>query len=188
MKRFAPDDHARFWSPWRLARWGAAAALLLLPWVAMQFTDEVKWDGADFAFAGALVAGAGLAYELAVRPGASRAWRAGMAVALATAVMMVWANAAVGLIGSEDNPANRMYYAVLAVAGVGALLARLRPKAMSLALAATALAQVVVDLVSVYAGMGFAGPVTLFFAGLWLTSAWLFRSAARREHGGVGES
>jgi len=42
-------------SRWRIAAWAAAALLLLLPLVAMQFTDEVVWDVADFAFAGALL-------------------------------------------------------------------------------------------------------------------------------------
>ncbi|TWA32415.1 hypothetical protein FB007_1101 [Sinorhizobium medicae] len=35
--------------PWRRAAWGAAAALMLLPWLAMQVTGEVAWDEADFA-------------------------------------------------------------------------------------------------------------------------------------------
>jgi hypothetical protein len=45
----------------------AAAFILLLPWLAMQITDEVVWDLADFIVAGALLIGAGLTYELAAR-------------------------------------------------------------------------------------------------------------------------
>lgn len=30
-------------NPWRIVGWGTAAALLLLPLVAMQFTSEVNW-------------------------------------------------------------------------------------------------------------------------------------------------
>ena len=40
------------------------AFILLVPLVAMQFTDEVAWDLADFVVAGILLFGAGLAYEL----------------------------------------------------------------------------------------------------------------------------
>ena len=43
---------------WRLALWGAICAIVLTPLVAMQFTNEVKWDAADFAFA-ILLLGAG---------------------------------------------------------------------------------------------------------------------------------
>jgi hypothetical protein len=175
----ADKDLPRRWSRWRLAGWGAAAGFLLMPLIAMQFTDEVDWDLADFVVAGALVFGAGASYELAVRRTRNRAYRAAVGVALAAAFLLVWANLAVGIIGSEDNPANLMYHGVLAVGIVGAILARFRPRGMARALVATALAQVVVAAVALVAGLGFTGPVTLFFAALWLTSAWLFRKAAR---------
>ena len=46
-----------------MAAWGTAAGLMLLPFLAMQVTDEVVRDLADFAFAGALLAGFGGTYE-----------------------------------------------------------------------------------------------------------------------------
>jgi hypothetical protein len=70
---------------WRIAAWGGAAVLLLLPLVAMPFSEEVAWDAADFAFAGALVAGVGVIYELAVRMTGNTAYRAAVGVALAAA-------------------------------------------------------------------------------------------------------
>ena len=168
---------SRLWNPWRIVGWGAGAALLLLPLVAMQFTDEVKWDLADFVFAGALVVGVGVCYELALRKSGNRAYRAAVAIALAAAFALVWANAAVGIIGSEDNPANAMFHGVLAVGIVGALVARLRPLGMAWALVATAAAQGAVAGIAAAAGLGSAGAVTLIFAALWLASAWLFRKA-----------
>lgn len=173
------SDGRRPGSRWRLAGWAMGAAVLLLPLVAMQFTDEVNWDLADFAFAGALVAGVGVLSELAVRRTSSRAYRAAAGVALATAFILVSANAAVGIIGSEDNPANAMYVAVLAVGIAGALIARFRPRGMARAMAATALAQVLVAVIALVAGLGSAGPITVFFTALWFLSAWLFRKAAR---------
>lgn len=171
----------RIWTPWRVARWSAAAAILLLPLVAMLFTDEVDWDLADFVFAGALVLGVGLAYELAAKATGSRAYRAAVGIALAAAFVLVWANAAVGIIGSEDNPANAMYHGVLAVGIAGAFIARFRPQGMARAMVATAVAQVLVAVIALVAGLGFTGPVTVFFAALWLASAWLFRKAAREQ-------
>lgn len=82
---------------WRVALWSAAALLLLSPWVAMQFTDEVEWTWSDFAvFGGMLVAACGL-YELAVRATRVRAYRAIAGAAIATAFVLVWAELAVGI-------------------------------------------------------------------------------------------
>jgi hypothetical protein len=162
-----------------MAYWSVAATLMLWPLVAMQFTDEVAWDLADFVLAGALFGGVGLAYELAVRKTASAAYRAAVGVALAAALILVWANLAVGIMGDEGNPANLMYFGVLAVGLVSALLARFRPRGMVYALIATAVAQTLVAVVAWSAGLGFTGPMTVFFAALWLFSASLFRKAAR---------
>jgi hypothetical protein len=101
MAEHAGHHQPRFWNRWRVAGWGAAAAVLLLPLVAMQFTDEVAWDAADFALAGALVVGAGLLYELAARMTARRAYRTAIGLALAAAVFLVWLDAAVGIVGNN---------------------------------------------------------------------------------------
>jgi hypothetical protein len=173
-------------SRWRIAAWTATALVLLLPLVAMQFTDEVNWDVADFVFAGALLLGVGVPYELAVRKTGDTAYRAAVGVALAAAFLLVWVNAAVGIIGSEDNDANLMYGGVLAVGVVGSIIARFRPRGMARALVATALAQASVAVVALVAGLGSpgSGPLEIvalngFFVALWVGSALLFREAAR---------
>jgi hypothetical protein len=173
---------------WRMAAWAVAALILLLPVLAMQITDEVAWDTADFAFAGALIVGTGIAYEVAAQMTASTAYRAAVGIALAGAVALVWVNAAVGIIGTEDNPSNLMYGGVLAVAIIGAVVARFRPDGMARALMATALAQASIVVVAVTAGMGrTASPpleilgVNALFIALWLASSWLFRKAARER-------
>lgn len=90
-------------------------------------------------------------------------------------------NLAVGIIGNEDNPANLMYGGVLAVAAIGAVVAGFRPRGMARALAATALAQALVALIAMIAGLGYTFILTGFFVALWLTSARLFRQAARHQ-------
>jgi hypothetical protein len=154
----------------------------------MQVTDEVNWDETDFAFAGILILGTGVTYELAARMTRHRAYRAAVGVALAAAFILVWVNAAVGIIGSEDNNANLMYGGMLAVGIVGALVARFQPQGMARALFATALAQALVAAIALVAGLGSpgSGPLEIvalngFFAALWLISAWLFRKAAREQ-------
>jgi len=152
----------------------------------MQFTDEVNWDVADFAFAGALLVGVGVPYELAVRKTGDTAYRAAVGVALAAAFILVWVNGAVGIIGSEDNDANLMYGGVLAVGVIGAIIARFRPRGMARALFATALAQTSVAVIALIAGLGSpeSGPLEIvalngFFVALFVGSALLFREAAR---------
>jgi hypothetical protein len=137
----------------RITAWGIAALILLLPLIAMQFTDEVNWDAFDFAFMGALLGGVGLGFELAVRKSGDWAYRAAAGIALAAVFLLVWVNGAVGIIGSEDNPANLMYGGVLAVGIIGAIIARFRPDGMARALVATALTLALVAVIALIAGL-----------------------------------
>ncbi|MFC1457245.1 hypothetical protein ACETIH_11030 [Microvirga arabica] len=172
---------------WRMAPWMIAALLLLLPLAAMLFTDEIDWDETDFIVFGAMLFGACGVYELAARMTGSTAYRAAVGVAVVAAFILIWMNLAVGIIGSEDNPANLMYAGVLALALLGSLIVRFRPHRMAQVFIATALAQVLVGIIALSAGLGSTGAnwprvivvLTGFFSALWLLSAWLFRRAAR---------
>jgi hypothetical protein len=170
---------------WRRWAWGLLAGLALLPLIATALTDAMDWDGADFAAFGGLLLAAGLLFELALRQAGGAAYRAGVAVALGAGVLLVWANAAVGLIGSEDAPVNRLHVGVLGVGLLGAAVARWRPAGMARALLATALAQALVAVFALAGGFvppggapGLAAGTAAFVA-LWLASAWLFHRAAR---------
>lgn len=165
---------------WRIVVWGGAAALLLVPLMAMQFTDEVQWTGSDFAIFGAMLAVPLGVLELAVRATGSMAYRAAVAVALGAAFLMTWANLAVGIIGSEDNPLNLMFFGVLAVGIVGAFMARFQPRGMARALVAMGVAQVLVAAAALIGGH-FTVVLTGFFVAAWLMSAWLFRKAAEDQ-------
>lgn len=57
----------------------ATALLLLVPLLAMLFTDRIAWGPGDFAMAGILLFGAGLAYEFAKRKHDGFAYRAASA-------------------------------------------------------------------------------------------------------------
>jgi hypothetical protein len=169
-----------------MAGWGLLALLLLLPLVAMQFTDEVNWDAADFLVMGVLLASVGLAFELAARMSGDAAYRAAAGLAIVAAFLLIWVNLAVGIIGAEDNPANLMYAGVLAVGGIGALVARLRPAGMARAMFATAAAVALVALIALVAGLDTRVQVVfanLFFVALFAASAWQFREAARHQEG-----
>lgn len=170
--------------------WGGAAGLLLLPAVAMRLgVPGVHWTGSDFAVMGLMLAAACGLYELATRRSASTAYRAGFALAVATAFLTVWTNLAVGMFGREDDRLNLMFGAVLLVAVVGALLARLRARGMVRAMAATAAAQLLAALVGLGVGLASAAHVSdaspllrevllvAAFALPWAGSALLFHRA-----------
>jgi hypothetical protein len=127
-------------------------------------------------------------YELATRVTRNKAYRAAVGVALAAAFILVWMNLAVGIIGNEDNPANLMYGGVLAVGIIGAVIARFQPYGMARAFVATGVAQALVAVGALIARLGlpWSGPAEVlmlngFFVALWLTSAGLFRKAAREQ-------
>lgn len=184
-------DHSAFRPAARIVL--AAAFILMVPLVAVQVTDQMAWSVADFAVAGALLIGTGLMYELGTRKARTTAYRAAVGVAVAAALLLVWINLAVGVIGSEDNPANVLYIGVLAVGIIGAIIARLEPRGMARASFATALAQMLVPAIALIAGMHRSPTgsntaeileiLTLngCFAGLFVGSALLFRRAAREQ-------
>ena len=110
-------------------------------------------------------------------------------MALATGLLLVWSNLAVGLIGSEENPANLLYFGVIAIAVTGIAVTRFRPGGVSRVLFVTAFAQALPGPIAAAAGWAPAEPgwpreialLSLVFCGLWLLSAGLFRKAAREQ-------
>lgn len=167
----------------------ATGLLLLIPLTAMQFTSEVNWTFLDFAFAGILLFGTGATYVLIARRWNNTAYRLGVGVGVLAGLLLVWANAAVGLVGSEANDANMLYASVLLVALGGAIIARFRPLGMSNAMFAAAFTYVLVTIVAVFVWQ--PSPDTAetsvrlttvlvfnaFFAALWVVSGLLFRRA-----------
>ncbi|MDH3304211.1 MAG: hypothetical protein OEM92_03290 [Gammaproteobacteria bacterium] len=156
---------------------------------SVTWEDVVDWDVVDFTIFGAMLAGAAVIYTLAKRAASSAAYRLAVCVALAAAFILIWVNGAVGIIGNESNDANLIFFGVLAVGIIGAIIARFQPRGMARALFATAIAQVAVAVVALIFGLGSTAPIwpedilmlTGFFVALWLLAAWLFRNAARQQ-------
>lgn len=165
------------------------AFLLLIPLVAMQFTQEVNWTFSDFVFAGVVLFGAGLTFILVARMGNSGTYRLAAGVAVAAGLLLVWANAAVGLVGSEDNPVNLLYGAVLVVALVGAIVARFRPRGTANAMFAASFTYALITVLALFvwtptgAAAEPAAPLLNVvvangvFAALWAVAGILFRRA-----------
>jgi peptidoglycan/LPS O-acetylase OafA/YrhL len=78
----------------------SAAFLLLIPFTAMQFTDEVSWSLFDFVTAAGLLFGTGLLCELVLRKVTKPGYRIAIVIAILTALFIIWAELAVGVFGT----------------------------------------------------------------------------------------
>jgi hypothetical protein len=76
-------------------------ALLTVPFFAMKLGVEgVKWTAIDFIAAGIMLFGAGFAIEIALRLITKWEYRIAACVAILIGLAVVWAELAVGLIGT----------------------------------------------------------------------------------------
>lgn len=73
------------------------AGLLMVPAIAMLFSDEMNWGPGDFLAMAALVFGTGLAYLFIAERTATRASRLAIGAGLAALLLTVWAELAVGI-------------------------------------------------------------------------------------------
>ena len=71
--------------------------LLMIPAIAMQFSDEMNWGPGDFLAAGALLFGTGLLYVLITERTTNRSARIAVGAGLAASLLAVWAELAVGI-------------------------------------------------------------------------------------------
>lgn len=78
----------------------AATLMLLAPLIAMQFTAEVQWSPFDFVVAAVLLYGTGLLVELVLRKVRKSSTRIALCVGILLALLIVWAELAVGVFGS----------------------------------------------------------------------------------------
>lgn len=78
----------------------AVVILLLFPFIAMQFTNEVDWKILDFTIMGVLLFGTGLLFELVMRKVNSVNHRIVICCAILFAFFLVWAELAVGIFGT----------------------------------------------------------------------------------------
>lgn len=165
--------------------------LLSIPLIAMQFSKEVDWSGSDFLIMGIMLSVAGLLFEIGARMSTNTPYRVGLATAVGTGFLLTWMNLAVGIIGSENNPANELYFGVVLIGFIGALLSMFKANGMAIAALVTAIVQFLVPILALMIyqpefssgdGPGVVGVFILnsFFVGMWLVAARLFRNAAQQ--------
>ncbi|WP_146151989.1 hypothetical protein [Ahniella affigens] len=160
---------------WRILAWGGSAVILLLPAVAMQFTTDVQWTAADFLVAGGMLLAVCLALEGLLRVSQDPWYRLAAALSVLTALLLTWANAAVGIIGAETNPQNRVFVLVVLLAMLGSLITGFRPKGMAQTMLLTGVLQALIALVAYVSAWGNIIAISAPFVLLWWSAALLFR-------------
>ena len=129
---------------------------------------------------GAMLATACGLYELATRMSGDLRYRAAAGIAVATGFLTVWANLADGMIGDEGNRFNLLFAGVLAVAIVGAALAKLQAPGLAKAMLATSISQALVVAAAFAIGGDPRGAAcSALFVAPWLLSSALFRRASQ---------
>ena len=75
-------------------------ALLCIPLLAMQFSEDVRWSVADFVLAGFLLFFSGLLVLFIQNKVSKRSWRFGLIFIVVFLLLLLWAELAVGLFNS----------------------------------------------------------------------------------------
>ena len=115
-------------------------------------------------------------------------YRLAIGGSLAATLMLIWLSLGVGIIGADGDPANLMYFVVVAIGVIGAIITRLKSSGMARVLLAMAYVQALIAAIAMFAKMGlpYSGPLEIlllngFFVVAFVVAAWLFRRAAGRQ-------
>lgn len=160
---------------------------MLIPFFGNIYVDGWDWNWYGFIWAGTLLFAAGLIYELVARKMNNRAYKLAVGLAAGTAFVLAWTNMI--LISESENLANAMYFGIILAGFIAALIVRFKPWRMAWVLFGMAVAQIIITVILLT-----VGPLAesireidipdifarnVIFALLWISSALLFRRAAR---------
>lgn len=115
-----------------------ALGLLMVPLVASRVVEGWNWGPGAFVFTYVLFFGTGMAYALISRKRNVWAYKAAVGLALVAGFVLGWATMV--HMSETEKLVNLVYFGVLAVGAVGAVLARLEARGMALAMFAMAAA------------------------------------------------
>ena len=141
----------------------------------------------QFVLAGTLLFAAGLIYELVAGKMDNRAYKLAVGLAVGTAFVLAWTNMI--RISESENLANAMYFGFIAAGFIVAFMVCFKPRGMAWILFGMAAAQMAITVILLTVGPLAASIMEIdipdifsrnaVFALLWLSSALLFRRAAR---------
>lgn len=78
----------------------AVPVLLMIPLIAMRFTDEVNWTLSDFIIMGVLLLSTGVICELVIRSVKNSTYRIALCIVVLIMLFLIWAELAVGVFGT----------------------------------------------------------------------------------------
>lgn len=78
----------------------AAVTLLLIPLIAMQFTDEINWSAGDFVIMGGLLLSVAFACEFVLRKVKTTQTKILVCGTVLFVFFLIWAELAVGIFGT----------------------------------------------------------------------------------------
>lgn len=165
--------------------------VLLIPVIGMLVSSDWNWTAGDFAVGWVLLAGAAFVYRLlAGQPRADLAYRAAAGLAVAAGLLLAWCTLAVGIIGSEGNPVNALYFGVILIGLGGVGLSRLQAGPLARAAWVTAGATFLVPVIAwgvrpddFSPGIGAVFGLNAVFVAMFAGAGLLFRRAARSRRG-----
>ena len=164
----------------RLLGWGSALALLSVPAIAMWAgADGVLWTASDFIVFALMLLILGTGIELSMRRSNDLSYRLGAIAACGIGFLTIWADLAVGMIGSEDNGYNLIFLAIVLFAAIGAALVRGNARLMSKLTFAAGAAQLVTAAIG-YSADPRGAVFSMAFAVPWFVAGALFGNAAKR--------
>lgn len=154
--------------------------LLMVPVVASRVVEGWNWPPRAFVFLYVLFFLTGMAYALIARKMDAWSYKVAVGVALVAGFALGWSNMV--QVADSGHPENLVYYSVLVVGIVGAVLARLKPRGLARTLFAMAAALALITvLLPSGAPPGMAWRIAIghgVYVALFTASGLLFRRAS----------
>lgn len=149
----------------------------------------MNWTLLDYVAAAVMIGTAGGVVVLAMLLSRNIYYRTGVLLTAAASFLLVWSALAVGIIGDEQNDANYLYFAALAIAPMGAAMSGFSARGMASAVFTTAAALVAIGLAAIAFRWGADAQDTLlgiaigsgFFPALFAGAGWLCLQASKES-------
>jgi hypothetical protein len=156
---------------------------LTIPLTAMYFFSAVAWSLSDFVIAGVLIFGTGVLYKFVTLSKSEIWYKTGMGLAFLAGLTLIWVNMAAGIVGTENNPFNLVYVALIAAALAGLFVIRFKQKRVVVLINSMAAAMALIGIIAIITGQQFVPESSVvkilavhgFFALLFVISALLLR-------------